>query len=404
MRRIELLSPVGDMERLEYAIAYGADAVYLALDKFGMRTASKNFTPQQLIKAVEYAHARDKKVYLTMNTVPTNDEIDLMPNAIREAKIAGIDAFIVADLGVLSLVKTYAPDIDVHFSTQVGIANYMSATTAYHMGAKRVVLARELSLKEIAFIRDNTPKELELEAFVHGAMCMSFSGRCLISHYMTGRNANKGECAQPCRWKYKLTSEGDSPKQCEIGEEEGGSFIMNADDLCTAPFIGEIIRAGIDSLKIEGRAKSFYYVASTTSAYRRAVDEYMANGENTVCPDDVLEELTRTSHRHYSPGFFFGSEGAVQNTVQGGYIREWDVMAVVEDYNDGVLTCTQRGKFTLGDELEVLTPNGKVVNFTPTMLTNSDGEEIQSTPHAMMEFKTPCPHDFPRYSILRKKV
>lgn len=404
MRKIELLSPAGDMERLEYAINYGADAVYLALDKFGMRTASKNFNAVQLKQAVEYAHSRDKKVYLAMNTVPTNDEIAVLPNSIHEAKTAQVDAFIVADLGVLSLVKTIAPDIDVHFSTQVGIANYMSAATAYNMGAKRVVLARELSLPEIAFIRQNTPPELELEAFVHGAMCMSFSGRCLISHYMTGRNANKGECAQPCRWKYKLTSDGDNPKVCEIGEEEGGSYIMNADDLCTAPFIGEIIRAGIDSLKIEGRAKSFYYVASITSAYRRAVDEYLQNGENSVCPNEVLEELTRTSHRHYSPGFFFGPKGAVQNGAQGGYIREWDVVAVVENYNDGILTCTQRGKFSVGDELEILTPSGEVYTFTPSVLINSDGEEIESTPHALMEFKTPCPYDLPRYSILRKKV
>lgn len=392
------------MERLEYAIAYGADAVYLAGDQFGMRAASKNFSPDELKLAVNYAHRRNVKVYLTLNIVPTNDDIAKLPDFVRLAKIAEVDAFIVADLGVLSIVKTYAPEIEVHFSTQVGIANYMAATTAYNMGAKRVVLARELSLRDIAIIRDNTPPELELEAFVHGAMCMSFSGRCVLSHYMTGRDANKGECAQPCRWKYTLTSEGNDPKVCEVAEEEGGSYILNADDLCTAPFINEIIKAGVDSLKIEGRAKSFYYVASVTAAYRSALDAYLEQGEDFVCPTDAMEELTRTSHRHYSPGFFFGPEGAVQNNMTGGYIRAWDVMAVVEDYNDGIASCTQRGKFLKGDELEVLSPDGKVFTFTPKWITDANGEEIESTPHAMMEFKIPCETPLTRYTILRKIV
>ena len=400
--QIELLSPVGDAERLAYTIAYGADAVYLGADRFGMRAAPKNFTPDALKDAVAYAHARGVRVYLTLNTVPNNEEIASLPDFVRLARAAGVDAFIVADLGVLAVVKKVAPDTDIHFSTQVGIANYMAACAAYELGAKRVVLARELTLNEIAFIRENTPPALELEAFVHGAMCMSFSGRCLLSQYLTGRDANKGECAQPCRWKYDLVDE--KGHRMELGEEEGGGYILNANDLCTAPFIDQIINAGVTSLKIEGRAKSFYYVASVTSAYRKAVDAYLTAPQAYVCPEQVLEELTRTSHRRYSPGFFAGREGAVQNTAFGGYLREWEVMGVVEDYNDGIATCSQRGKFVLGDELEVLSPDGKLFCFTPEFIWNSENEPIEATPHAMMEYKLPCKITLSRYSILRKKA
>ena len=254
----ELLAPAGDLERLRYAINYGADAVYCSLPEFGMRSAPANFTPEQLTEGVIYAHARGRKVYLTMNTLPTNEEADRLPDAIKEAAKAGVDAFIVADLGVLDACKTVAPDIDVHMSTQTGITNWAAARAAYHLGAKRVVLAREMSLQDIAILRDKTPPELEIEAFVHGAMCMSVSGRCLLSNYMAGRDANRGQCAQPCRWKYYLSEETRPGQLYEIGENENGSYILNANDLCTAPFIDLICKAGVDSLKIEGRAKTFY--------------------------------------------------------------------------------------------------------------------------------------------------
>ena len=268
----ELLAPAGDLERLRYAINYGADAVYCALPEFGMRSAPTNFTPEQLTEGVIYAHARGRKVYLTMNTLPTNEEADRLPEAIKEAAKAGVDAFIVADLGVLDACKTFAPDIDVHLSTQTGITNWAAARAAYKMGAKRVVLAREMTLQDIAILRDKTPPELEIEAFVHGAMCMSVSGRCLLSNYMAGRDANRGQCAQPCRWKYYLSEETRPGQLYEIGENENGSYILNANDLCTAPFIDLICKAGVDSLKIEGRAKTFYYVASVTAAYRKALE------------------------------------------------------------------------------------------------------------------------------------
>lgn len=240
----ELLAPAGDLERLRYAVNYGADAVYCGLPEFGMRSAPANFTPEQLAEGVIYAHARGRKVYLTMNTLPTNEEADRLPEAIRAAAAAGVDAFIVADLGVLDACKTYAPQIDVHLSTQVGITNYAAATAAYKMGAKRVVLARELSLQDIAIIRDKTPPELELEAFVHGAMCVSVSGRCLLSTYLTGRDSNRGQCAQPCRWKYYLHEENRPGSMYEIGEGKDGTYILNANDLCTGAFPGSDLQGG----------------------------------------------------------------------------------------------------------------------------------------------------------------
>ena len=390
----ELLAPAGDLERLRYAVCYGADAVYCGLPEFGMRSAPANFTPEQLAEGVIYAHARGRKVYLTLNTLPTNQEADRLPDAVREAAAAGVDAFIVADLGVLDACKTYAPDVDVHMSTQTGITNYAAATACYKMGAKRVVLARELSLTDIAVIRDKTPPELELEAFVHGAMCMSVSGRCLLSNYLAGRDANRGQCAQPCRWKYYLTE-----------ETRPGQLYLNANDLCTAPFLDLICKAGVDSLKIEGRAKTFYYVASVTAAYRKALDRYLANpmADDFDLPESVLTELTRTSHRPYSPGFYFGPDKARQNTSSASYIREWEFVGTVESWENGVASCQQRGKWSLGDTIEALCPDGTSIPLTPAWIKNEAGEEVTSTPHAMEKYTIPTP-ELPPMSLLRRRT
>ena len=281
LQQPELLAPAGSLETLKYAVMYGADAVYCALPEFGMRAAPVNLTVGELHEGCIFAHARGKKVYLTLNTLPTNEELSKLPRYIQDAAEAGVDAFIIADLGVLALAKKYAPQVERHVSTQAGITNYEAAKVCYELGAKRVVLARELPLTEIAQIRDNCPQDLELEAFVHGAMCMSVSGRCLLSSYMAGRSGNRGECAQPCRWKYSLVEEHRPGQYMEIGEsEDNGSYILNANDLCTAPFIDLICKAGVDSLKIEGRAKTFYYVASVVSAYRRALDAFLADPYN----------------------------------------------------------------------------------------------------------------------------
>lgn len=402
----ELLAPAGDLERLQYAIRYGADAVYCGMTEFGMRTASNNFNAEQLAEGAAFAHARGKKIYLTMNTLPTNEEMQRLPQAIQDAWAAGVDAFIVADLGVLAMVKQYAPEAEIHLSTQAGITNWAAAKAAYDMGAKRVVLARELDLQAIAEIRANVPEDLELEAFVHGAMCMSFSGRCLLSQYMTGRDANRGECAQPCRWKYHLVEESRPGHFMEIGETEEGSYILNANDLCTAPFIDLICKAGIDSLKIEGRAKTAYYVASVTSAYRKALDAFLQNpdAEEFICPDQVFEELDRTSHRPYSPGFYFGRQQAKQDTKNGGYVRHWEFIGVVDGWQDGIAQCTQRGKFNLGDTIEVLTPLGDCVTLTPEWIKNERGEAIESTPHATMKYTIPSEVALPQHSIMRRKL
>lgn len=398
----ELLSPAGSLETLKYAVLYGADAVYCALPQFGMRAAPPNLTIDELREGCIFAHARGRRVYLTLNTLPTNEELDRLPQAMKDAADAGVDAFIIADLGVLALAQKHAPGVEVHFSTQAGIANYAAATQAYHMGAKRVVLARELSLTDIAIIRDNTPPELELEAFVHGAMCMSVSGRCLLSSYMTGRSGNRGECAQPCRWKYYLVEERRPGQYMEIGENEDGSYILNANDLCTAPFIDLICKAGVDSLKIEGRAKTFYYVASVTSAYRRALDTYLADprNDNFTLPDSVIEELNRTSHRHYSPGFYFGKEQALQ-TPSHSYVRDWDFVGTVDSWENGVASCTQRSKFCQGDTLEVLQPDGTVIPLTPAWIKNEEGEQVEATPHPLMRYTIPCEPPLMPYSLLR---
>ena len=294
LQQPELLAPAGSLETLKYAVMYGADAVYCALPEFGMRAAPVNLTVGELHEGCIFAHARGKKVYLTLNTLPTNEELSKLPRYIQDAAEAGVDAFIIADLGVLALAKKYAPQVERHVSTQAGITNYEAAKVCYELGAKRVVLARELPLTEIAQIRDNCPQDLELEAFVHGAMCMSVSGRCLLSSYMAGRSGNRGECAQPCRWKYSLVEEHRPGQYMEIGEsEDNGSYILNANDLCTAPFIDLICKAGVDSLKIEGRAKTFYYVASVVSAYRRALDAFLADmaasGRLEALPEHLID-------------------------------------------------------------------------------------------------------------------
>ncbi|MFV0412292.1 MAG: peptidase U32 family protein [Oscillospiraceae bacterium] len=406
-QQVELLSPAGDMESLRFALAYGADAVYLGSKEFGMRSSSRNFTFEQLAEAAAAAHALQKKVYLTLNTLPTNSEIDRLPGVLQQAQQAEVDAFIAADLGVLSLVKAHAPGMEIHLSTQAGIVNYAAAVTAWQLGAKRVVLARELSLEDIAEIRKKTPPELELEVFVHGAMCMSVSGRCLLSQYLTGRDANRGQCPQSCRWKYTLHEEKRPGQEFEIGEGEGGSYILSADDLCAAPFLDRVVEAGASSLKIEGRSKSFYYAASVTAAYRAALDAVLAAAPGGfVCPEFVLQELSRTSHRPYSSGFFLGPEGATQSPRQSNYIREWQLVGVVQRQQGGWAVCEQRGKFTLGEPLEALTLGGRCVQFVPGAICNGEGEAIEATPHTKMEFWVPVPaeENFEPLTILRKKT
>lgn len=398
----ELLSPAGDAECFESALKFGADAIYLAGKEFGMRTASSNFDTDTLKKSVEKAHGKDVKVYVTCNTLPRNDEIDRIPEFLEQAQDCGVDAFIIADLGVMKLAEKYAPKVERHVSTQAGIVNYQTANVLYDMGAKRVVLARELSLDEIAGIRAKTNPELELEAFVHGSMCVSFSGRCLISSYMTGRDANRGDCAQPCRWKYHLYEEHRDGQYFPVVEEDNGTYLYNSRDLCMIEHIPEVLKAGVKSLKIEGRAKSAYYVAVTTNAYRHALDDYYKNGDGRKLQPWIADELNKVSHREYNTGFFFGHEPG-QIHSNGGYIREYDVVAVCDEYKNGTAYITQRNRFFVGDELDVLPPSGIPFNVTVEELFDEKGTRIEVAPHAMQKLQMPCKTEIPSGSLLRKK-
>lgn len=326
--RPEVLAPAGDMECLNSALSFGADAVFLAGKMFGMRSASKNFDNTQLKQACELAHAKGAKLYVTCNTLPRNNELDFLPDYLSYAQECGVDAFIIADLGVFEAAKKYAPKVARHISTQAGVTNYATANALYNMGASRVVLAREIPLDEIAQMRAKIPKDLEIECFVHGAMCVSFSGRCLISSYMTGRDANHGDCAQPCRWKYHLFEENREGQYFPVEEHSDGTYLYNSRDLCMIEHIPELVKAGVSSLKIEGRAKSAYYTAVTTNAYRHAVDGFMTNGENYVLEPWIKEELDKISHREYNTGFYFGkNRDRLRETAVTSDIMMWLLFA-----------------------------------------------------------------------------
>lgn len=405
MKNIELLSPAGDFERLKLALKFGADAVYLAGQKFGMRTNPSNFDADQLRDAVIFAHSLGKKIYLTCNTLPRNDELESLPDFLKYASDIGVDAFIIADIGVMMLAKKYAPDVDIHMSTQVGIVNYQTATSLYELGAKRVVTARELSLDEIKTIRDNTPQDLEIETFVHGAMCMSFSGRCILSDYMVGRDANSGDCAQPCRWKYSLVEETRPGQYFPVNQDESGTYVFNSKDLCMIEHIPELVDAGIDSFKIEGRAKSEYYTAIVTYAYRNAIDEYMKSGNpDFKVPQWILDEMEKMSHRQYTTGFNFGSLKNGQVLDNGGYIRKWDVCALYNDYKDGRLVVDQRNRFYQGDVLEVVEPGKKPYEITVTDLFNeTEGVKSDVANKATNTYSFKCDVSISPDAIFRRR-
>ena len=405
LKKPELLAPAGDMERLEAAVRYGADAVYLGGTVFGMRAGPANFTDEELHGAVEFAHSHGVKVYLTCNVLPRNAELEKLPDFLKNAQSAGVDALIISDLGVLEYAKKYAPGTEIHISTQSGIVNYAAAKAFYDLGARRVVTARELSMKEISELRDNIPSDMDIECFVHGAMCVSFSGRCLISNYLVNRDANRGECAQPCRWNYRLVEEKRPGQYFPVGEDEGGTYILNSKDMCMIEHIPEMIKAGITSFKIEGRAKSAYYVAVVTNAYRMAIDAYFENPTDDYKPEQwILDEMVKVSYRDYCTGFFYDdpSEDA-QISYKGGYNREWDVMAVVEKWEKGIAYCSQRNRFFEGDELECMVAGKKPFTVKAQNLRNADGEPIDSTRHPMMNFTFECETPLESQTLLRKQ-
>ncbi len=400
MKKLELLSPAGDMERLKMAVLYGADAVYLAGTDFGMRAFAGNFTPEELPQAVKFAHDHGVKAHVTVNIMPRNDEIAQLPQYLERLDDAGVDALIVADLGAFTLAGKYAPHCERHISTQQSIANYECAQAWFDLGATRVVLARECSLDEIRTIRQKVDPRLEIETFGHGAMCVSYSGRCLLSNYMTGRDSNRGACAQPCRYQYALMEEKRPGEYFPVYEDEKGTYILNSRDMCMIDHLDDLMDAGVDCIKIEGRAKSAYYAAIVTGAYRHVIDDLYAGREI----DKVWrDEVDHVSHRIYSTGFYYGEPG--QYVHNSRYIREWQIVAKVESCDEnGVALCSLNNKFRAGDELEVVGPDLRPFNVTAGNLFTEEGDPLEEPRTPQMKFTMQLPKPVPPFSMIRRAV
>ncbi|HIR32221.1 MAG TPA: U32 family peptidase [Candidatus Faecousia faecavium] len=400
MRKLELLSPAGNMERLKMAVLYGADAVYFAGTSFGMRSFAGNFSPEELPAAVKFAHDHGVKCHVTVNTMPRNEEVDQLPQYLEQLDDAGVDALIVADLGAFTLAGKYAPHCQRHISTQQSVANYACAQAWYDLGATRVVLARELSLPEIIRIREKVSPELEIETFGHGAMCVSYSGRCLLSNYMTGRDANRGACAQPCRYQYALMEEKRPGEYFPVFEDEKGTYILNSRDMCMIDHLKELMDAGVDCIKIEGRAKSAYYAAIVTGAYRHCIDDVAAGR-----PVDPVwrEEVEHVSHRIYSTGFYFGEPG--QYVENSRYIRQWQICAKVESCDEnGLARCSLNNKFRKGDALEVVGPDLRPFPITAQGMFDEEGNPLEEPKKPQMIFSIQLPKVVPAHSLIRRAV
>lgn len=422
-KKPELLVPAGNYSKFETAVLYGADAVYLAGQTFGMRAAADNFSIEEIHRAAEYAHNRGVKVYVTVNTMPRVHEYSALSEYLTALNQTGADALIIADLGVMALAKKLAPKLQIHISTQAGAVSHADCIEWYRLGASRVVLARELTLSEIRMIRREIPEELELETFVHGSMCVSWSGRCLLSAALTGRDSNRGMCAQPCRWNYKLyegknetepthkyyeiEEEARPGQRFPIVEDELGTFVMSSKDMCMINHVGELCEAGIASLKIEGRMKSAYYAAVTANAYRMAIDGWFAhNGSGYKSDPMLLTELESVSHREYCTGYFFDDcrdDAQLISNVSLGYIREKAYLAIAKDYdpNTGIATFMQRNKLCAGDEVAIISPGKLSRSFTAEKLYDQNGNTIESAPHPYMIFQTEVPFEIKPGDIMR---
>ena len=400
MAKLELLSPAGDMERLQMAVLYGADAVYLAGTSFGMRSFAGNFDDEELPIAVKFAHDHGVKAHVTVNTMPRNDEIANLPAYLEQLNDAGVDALIVADLGAFMLAGKYAPNCQRHISTQQSIANYECAQSWFDLGAQRVVLARELNLEEIRQIRQKVSPELEIETFGHGAMCVSYSGRCLLSNYMTGRDSNRGACAQPCRYQYALVEEKRPGEYFPVFEDEKGTYILNSRDMCTIDHLQDLMDAGVDCIKIEGRAKSAYYAAIVTGAYRHCIDDIRAG--RTIDPV-WRDEVEHVSHRVYSTGFYYGYPG--QYVENSRYLREWQIVAKVEQCDEnGLALCSLNNKFRQGDELQIVGPDLRPFDFTAQNIRDSEGNPLDEPRTPQMRFTMQLPKAVPPFSMIRRSV
>ncbi|MEG0844221.1 MAG: U32 family peptidase [Romboutsia sp.] len=405
MRKVELLAPAGDLERLKIAFTYGADAVYIGGEIFGMRSAAKNFTKEEMAQGVEFAHERGKQVFVTINIIPRNEELSQLEVYLLDLDEIGVDAVIVSDPGVFTIVKQTIPNMEIHISTQASTTNSKGANFWYNQGAKRVVMARELSFKEIKELRDNTPDDMDIEAFVHGAMCMSYSGKCVISNYTTGRDANRGACAQSCRWKYTLVQENKGGEYEDVIDGIDASFFFNSKDLCMIEYIPEIFESGITSLKIEGRMKTSYYVATVVRAYRMAIDEYYKNPKNWKFNPDWLEELKKGSHRDYSTGFYLNKpDSDAHNYKSASYIRNYDFIGIVRGHENELVIVEQRNRMFVGNKIEVIGPFKETMHAKILEMYNEDGQVIDCAPHARQIVKMKLDIEVGVDYILRKPI
>ncbi len=401
MNKPELLAPAGNLEKLEMALAYGADAVYCGGTAYGLRTRAGNFTLEELAEGIALAHGLGKRVYVTVNVVPHNDDLVGLEDYLRQLAEIKVDALIVSDPGILTVAKAVVPAMELHFSTQASVTNWATAQFWFDHGISRIVLARELSLAEIAAVIDKTSGEIE--TFVHGAMCISYSGRCLLSNYMTGRDANRGDCAQACRWNYHLVEETRPGQYMPVFEDEQGTHIMNSKDLCLIEHVPDLIGAGIHAFKIEGRMKSVHYVATVTKVYREAIDHYCADPAGYRFDPRWLDEIAKASHRDYTSGFYFTRPGADEhNYASSLYKRPVDFVGVVHASSSGILTVEQRNNFRAGERLELVGPLTAPREIVITSMTDSEGAPIEVAPHAQMLVRIPCDGTVEPYSMLRR--
>ncbi len=402
MNKPEILAPAGSPEKLKFAIAYGADAVYLGGTGFGLRTAAATFDAPSLARAVEYAHARGVRVYVALNIFAHNRDIEALPSYIQELATLGVDAVIVSDPGVLTLVRELAPALKIHISTQANTTNWRTARLWKALGAERIVLARELSLEEIKTVYSRTG--MELEVFVHGAMCMAYSGRCLLSNYMTGRGANQGDCAQSCRWKYRLVEEKRPGEYFPVLEDERGTYILSSRDLCLLEYLPALVESGVTSLKIEGRVKSIHYVASITRVYRQALDAYLADPDNYSVRPEWLEEISKVSNREYTTGFITGLRPGETPPEYSIYQRPYTFVGVVLGYDEqqGMLLVEQRNRFKRGEQLEIMTPGRETITMVVAEILDKEGNSQEAAPHPRQVVLLPWPRPLPQMSLLRR--
>jgi len=406
MNMIELLAPAGDLEKLIIAVDYGADAVYFGGDSFSLRAGADNFSLEEMTQGIAYAHARGVKCYLAVNIFPHNEDIEPLTNYLKSISALNLDGLIVSDPAVVSIAQEILPNVELHLSTQANMTNYKTAEFWYKTGIRRLVLARELSLSEIAEIRANIPKDMELEGFVHGAMCMAYSGRCLLSNFLIGRDANRGNCAHPCRWKYSLVEEKRPGEYHPIEEDGRGTYILNANDLCMIEYIPQLINAGISSFKIEGRMKSIFYVATVVGAYRKAIDAYYKDPANYRFEEKWMDEIHKASHRTFTTGFYLHpptKEG--QNIETSNYTREYTFTGLVKDYDpiSQIATVEQRNKMSIGDVIEVFGPGKEPFEQVLTLMTDEDGVAINTAPHPQQTLKIKMNHEVRLNDMLRKR-